>query len=123
MATFSKKQVRDAATVAVRQLGYEEMKRKQLEVVSGVLNGQDVFAVLPTGFGKSLCFASLPSIYDQLLPLAQPSIVIVVTPLTATDRCRIRSRVYYAGVSVNVNYIILRNQHESAHSNVTSRVC
>ena len=40
-----------------------------------------------------------------------------------TDRCRIRSRVYYAGVSVNVNYIILRNQHESAHSNVTSRVC
>ena len=71
MATFSKKQVRDAATVAVRQLGYEEMKREQLEVVSGVLNGQDVFAVLPTGFGKSLCFASLPSIYDQLLPLAQ----------------------------------------------------
>ena len=56
MATFSKKQVRDAATVAVRQLGYEEMKREQLEVVSGVLNGQDVFAVLPTGFGKSLCF-------------------------------------------------------------------
>ena len=49
MATFSKKQVRDAATVAVRQLGYEEMKREQLEVVSGVLNGQDVFAVLPTG--------------------------------------------------------------------------
>ena len=83
MATFRKKQVRDAATVAVRQLGYEEMKREQLEVVSGVLNGQDVFAVLPTGFGKSLCFASLPSIYGQLLPLAQPSIVIVVTPLTA----------------------------------------
>ena len=82
MATFSKKQVCDAATVAVRQLGYEEMKREQLEVVSGVLNGQDVFAVLPTGFGKSLCFASLPSIYDQLLPLAQPSIVIVVTIMT-----------------------------------------
>ena len=71
MATFSKKQVRDAATVAVRQLGYEE---KQLEVVSGVLNGQDVFAVLPTGFGKSLCFASLPSIYDQLLPLVRACI-------------------------------------------------
>ena len=83
MATFTETEVREAATVAARQLGYEQMKPEQLEVVSGVLNGHDVFAILPTGFGKSLCFAILPSMYDQLLPLALPSIVIVVTPLTA----------------------------------------
>ena len=83
MATFTETEVRDAAIVAARQLGYEQMKPEQLEVVSGVLNGHDVFAILPTGFGKSLCFAILPSMYDQLLPLVLPSIVIVVTSLTA----------------------------------------
>ena len=83
MATFTEAEVREAATVAARQLGYEHMKPEQLEVVLGVLNSRDVFAILPTGFGKSLCFAILPSMYDQLLPLALPSIVIVVTPLTA----------------------------------------
>ena len=42
-----------------------------------------MFAVLPTGFGKSLCFTCLPSVYDQLYPLEEHSIVIVVTPLTS----------------------------------------
>ena len=34
-------------------------KREQKEVVSHLLKGKDVFAVIPTGFGKSLihqCF-------------------------------------------------------------------
>ena len=49
----------------------------------GVLKGHDVFGVLPTGFGKSLCFACLPSIFDQLLSEEDSSIVLVITPLTA----------------------------------------
>ncbi len=43
-----------------------------------------MFAILPTGFGKSLCYVCLPSAYDALLQ-KEPghSIVIVVTPLLA----------------------------------------
>ena len=40
------------------------MKEEQLEAVVGVLQGLDVFGILPTGFGKSLCFACLPSVFD-----------------------------------------------------------
>lgn len=46
------------------------------------MEGQDVFAVMPTGYGKSLCYASLPLAFDSLDSSVR-SIVVVVTPLTA----------------------------------------
>ena len=33
------------------------MKEEQLEEVVAFLSESDIFAVLPTGFGKSLCYA------------------------------------------------------------------
>ncbi len=82
-ASFSESQVSIAATKAAQHLGYEYLKAEQLQVVTGVVRGRDVFAVLPTGFGKSLCFAVLPGTYDQLYPSSKPSIVVVLAPLTA----------------------------------------
>ena len=40
----------------------------------------DVFGILPTGFGKFLCYASLPIIYDKIHQ-KELSIVIIVTLL------------------------------------------
>ena len=37
----------------------------QLEVVEAFVKGRDVIAVLPTGYGKSLCFACLPLVFDR----------------------------------------------------------
>ena len=51
--------------------------------MSGILNLRDVFAVLPTGFGKSACFQCLPLLFDELCPSNNPSIVLDVTLLTA----------------------------------------
>ena len=31
------------------------------------MKGRDVFAVLPTGYRKSLCFGCLPLVFDKLL--------------------------------------------------------
>ena len=76
-------EILSAATLVAQQLGYREMKAEQLQVVTYVLKGHDVFAILPTGFGKTLCFASLLHLFDRLLPVREPSIVVIVTPLTA----------------------------------------
>ena len=46
------------------------------------LAGNDVFAVLPTGYGKSLCYTCLPKAFD-LMWNAEGLIVVVITPLTA----------------------------------------
>ena len=57
MEILSDEKIKRAATKACRKLGYDELKEEQLRVVSSVVRQRDVFAVLPTGFGKSLCFA------------------------------------------------------------------
>ena len=55
-----------AANAAARKLGYAALKLQQQEVVVNFLSGRDVFAVLPTGYGKSLCYALLPLAFDLL---------------------------------------------------------
>ena len=60
------------------------MKMEQLDVAIAFVEGRDVFAILPTGFGKSLCYACLPASFDRMLEQDQGySIVVVVTPLLA----------------------------------------
>lgn len=59
--------VREAARSAARELGYTDLKQEQLRVVEAFVEGRDVFAVLPTGYGKSLCYACLPIVFDKLL--------------------------------------------------------
>ena len=48
---------------AARTLGYEMMKDLQRSVIVSFVNGNDVFAVLPTGYGKSLYFSCLPLVF------------------------------------------------------------
>ena len=59
-------------------------------MVKAIFKG-DVFAVLPTGFGKSACFQCLPSLFDKVAPCKGPSIVVVVTPLTAIIKDQVSS--------------------------------
>ena len=71
-----------AAQNAALRLGYSGLNDLQMDVVIGLATGRDLFAVLRTGYGKSLCYACLPVMFDLLEP-EKRSIVIVVSPLTS----------------------------------------
>ena len=58
------------------------LKKEQMECVSSIVEGRDVLAVLPTGYGKSLIFQLLPDIFDHLLHV-EDSLVLVISPLNA----------------------------------------
>jgi len=58
-----------------RTFGFGSFRPLQREICEASLAGQDVFALLPTGGGKSLCF--------QLPALARPGLTVVVSPLIA----------------------------------------
>ncbi|TYA54362.1 RecQ family ATP-dependent DNA helicase [Formosa maritima] len=58
-----------------RYWNFTSFRPLQEDIIEAVLEGEDVFALLPTGGGKSLCF--------QIPALAKDGICIVVSPLIA----------------------------------------
>lgn len=62
-----------------------KLKTKQLEALRAVVQQKrDVLAVLPTGYGKSLIYQLLPSMFNFLVYGGNScSIAIIVSPLTA----------------------------------------
>jgi ATP-dependent DNA helicase RecQ len=65
----------DLAALLKRTFGYSTFRPLQRDIIDATLAGKDVFALLPTGGGKSLCF--------QLPALARPGLTVVVSPLIA----------------------------------------
>ncbi|MEO6005141.1 MAG: DNA helicase RecQ [Opitutus sp.] len=65
----------DLRSLLKRTFGYNEFRPLQQEIIEATLAGKDVFALLPTGGGKSLCF--------QLPALSRPGLTVVVSPLIA----------------------------------------
>ena len=55
--------------------GFREFREPQGEVIAEMLSGRDVFVVMPTGGGKSLCY--------QLPAMLLGGVTIVVSPLIA----------------------------------------
>ena len=55
--------------------GFDRFRPLQEEIISSVLTGKDVLALLPTGGGKSICY--------QLPALARPGFTLVISPLIA----------------------------------------
>lgn len=59
--------------VLQRHFGFDSFRPYQAEIVDAILAGRDVFAALPTGGGKSLCY--------QLPALLTGGLTVVVSPL------------------------------------------
>ena len=51
----------------------DKLKSKQKKVINAILDGKDVVALLPTGYGKSMCYLVPPMINNKA--------VIVISPL------------------------------------------
>ena len=45
---------------AGNQLGFVNLKDKQVEVITSFVNGNEVFAHLPTRYSKSICYVIMP---------------------------------------------------------------
>jgi len=63
----------DLISTLKKSFGYDEFRPLQQEIIRDALEGRDVFVLMPTGGGKSLCF--------QLPALLRDGLTIVVSPL------------------------------------------
>jgi len=63
----------DKYTLLKRIFGYDSFRPGQEKLIDGILSGQDVFGIMPTGGGKSMCY--------QLPGLLLPGVTLVISPL------------------------------------------
>ena len=73
MAT-EQSRVDQAIEAACTKLGYARLIPEQEKAVRSFVSGRDEFLSLPTGSGKSVYFAALPWIYDELHQRKEDSI-------------------------------------------------
>ena len=64
-----------AQEILLKYWKHDSFRPLQKEIIESVLDGQDTFALLPTGGGKSICF--------QVPAMMQEGICLVVSPLIA----------------------------------------
>lgn len=68
----------EALQVLQKYWKHDSFRQPQQEIIDAVLAGNDTFALLPTGGGKSICF--------QVPALLKPGICLVISPLVALMR-------------------------------------
>lgn len=68
----------DKQEILRRVFGYPAFRPGQEELIDGILAGRDVFGIMPTGGGKSMCY--------QIPALMLPGITLVVSPLISLMR-------------------------------------
>ncbi|WP_375389541.1 RecQ family ATP-dependent DNA helicase [uncultured Amnibacterium sp.] len=73
----------EIAAVARDVFGWDPLRPGIEQAVSGVLDGRDVLAVMPTGYGKSAVY--------QLAGALRPGLVVVVSPLIALQADQVAS--------------------------------
>ena len=62
---------------------HDQFRSLQKEIIDSVLSGQDTFALLPTGGGKSMCF--------QVPALMKDGICLVISPLVALMKDQVQN--------------------------------
>ncbi len=93
--------------------GFDSFKGKQEEIIQSLLDGEDVFVLMPTGGGKSLCY--------QLPALMSEGTAIVISPLIALMKNQVDAIRNYAendGIAHFLNSTLTRAAIENVKKDV-----
>lgn len=104
-------------TALKQYFGFDTFKSNQEAIIKSLLEGKNVFVLMPTGGGKSLCY--------QLPSLIMEGTAIVISPLIALMKNQvdmIRHSSQNDGVAHFINSSLTRGQIEKVKSDIRSGI-
>ena len=84
--------------------GYSSFRPLQKEIITDILNKQDVFVLMPTGGGKSLCY--------QVPSLIQKGTTIVVSPLISLMKDQVDTLIQNGVAAAYLNSSLSQNEQQ-----------
>src|SRR6185369_10155671 len=95
----------DLTPILRERFGFAEFRPAQEQVITQIMAGHNVLAVMPTGSGKSLCY--------QLPALALPGLTLVVSPLIALMKDQVDQLNQLGLPATVINSTVPRDQQRS----------
>jgi superfamily II DNA helicase RecQ len=84
-----------------KRFNYSSFKPHQLEIIQASVEDKDVFAILQTGYGKSICY--------QFLSFFLPGIIIIISPLKSLIYDQVS---YLRDKNISVEYLTSDQKEE-----------
>ncbi len=91
--------------------GYDVFREGQEELIDAILDGRDVFGIMPTGAGKSVCY--------QVPALMMEGITLVISPLISLMKDQVRALNEMGVHAAYLNSSLTYNQYKLALANAT----
>ena len=99
----------DKHRILKEYFGYDSFRAGQEQLVDAILAGRDVFGVMPTGAGKSLCY--------QVPALLLPGVTLVVSPLISLMQDQVRALIEVGAPAAYLNSALTPGQYRHALRN------
>lgn len=87
-------EIKDMTAENRRIFGHQKFRAGQREIIHNAMQGRDVFVLMPTGGGKSLCY--------QLPAWCCPGVAVVISPLLSLIQDQVQSMTF---LGVNAVYL------------------
>ncbi len=97
-----------ALNILKTRFGYDSFRPNQEEIINAVLEGKDVFASMPTGGGKSICY--------QIPALALEGLTLVISPLIALMKDQVDAAVESGIAAAYINSTLKADEAASVYS-------
>ncbi|KAI8883067.1 ATP-dependent DNA helicase [Backusella circina FSU 941] len=108
---------RDVRKALVHNFKLAEFRPNQLEAINTTLNGEDVFVLMPTGGGKSLCY-QLPAIIQRY---KRHGVTFVVSPLLSLMQDQVQQLVDGKGIAAGMlNSAVTASQKNFIYNDLES---
>lgn len=96
--------------VLKQYFGYTEFRGGQEELIDAQLAGRDVFGIMPTGGGKSLCY--------QIPALMSDGITLVISPLISLMKDQVAALKRAGVAAAYINSSLSQNQIRTVYANL-----